>query len=215
MSRGQLGQQEVASKSHQESRERRSAVRRGIRSTRRLDCPSPRLPSPREAAPRPTTAVKPCPSSTRSKPHPVLPTRQTSPGAWCTISTGSQIIENEAVVDLFHVDDEGFDSFLRQAGTDASHESGNRRRQGWREGAGGADHPAHLLCSSAHFGTSSTLSTGTCTWQPMFSGGHGGGQLEFIASRRTAVAWPASLVPQGSSWRGVEHFEPFSAQSFW
>ena len=60
------------------------------------------------------------------------------PGAVRTIVRSRQIIDNEGVGDLSRVEDEEIDLTLRQAGTEATHTSGIRRGNGWREGAGDA-----------------------------------------------------------------------------
>ena len=80
-----------------------------------------------------------------------------SPGAGRTIAQTCQIIDNEEVGDLSHVEDEGIASILRQAGTEASHASGIGWGHGRREGVGGAGWPAHLGGATNGYALASTL----------------------------------------------------------
>ena len=139
----------------------------GARSMRPTQLPFPPPPKPRDESLRPTNVAKPCPMITRSRPRPTMPIGTASSSAECTILHIEQIIDNEAVGDHSHVEDEGTGPLLRQAGTEVSHMNRIRRGYGQRDGDGDAGWPAHLLCSSAHIGTPSTFSTYTCTWQPL------------------------------------------------
>ena len=58
-----------------------------------------------------------------------------------------QILENDALGDHSHVEDEGKDWLLRQAGTEVGQTSRIRRGHGRREGAGDAGWPVRLLWS--------------------------------------------------------------------
>ena len=117
-----------------------------------------------------------------------------------------QNVDNEEVGDHSHVEDDGIDSLLRQAGTEASHASGIGWGHGRREGVGGAGWPAHLGGATNGYALASTLMFQAFAQDIEKSTGRGGDQVNSHASGRTAAAQQPASPAQPCQREGLDIF---------